>query len=234
VQSTNVEYIQFTEASIEQQLYDIGQRIERIHLDFEKPILSPSSRTTYIPSKHAAENVLFEVEYGLGSGMDPINRATTLFQAAGTGFYSKEYGRSQMPGMREGGLEEGRIEREQTRTVVWQRLYSESPLETVAMAEQLQEEGKTLVEILKFLTEQGYQIGAPMQPSAAPGPEAVRTPEEQALQLEKGGVPGQTPGLGDLTPEELQYLQMQMQSGQSAAALAAPPARTQVFTGTNQ
>jgi hypothetical protein len=232
-ESTNVEFIQAHLATIEEQLYEIGSEVDRTYLDFPKPLLHPSTRKDYTPGKHLDSKYHVSVSYGLGSGMDPLNRATFLFQAAGTGMLSREYARTQLPGMSEGYMEEGRIEREQTRTVVLQRLYSESPAETVAMALKLQEQGMTLPDVLSTLAEQGYQIGTPPPPTAAPGPEgAPMTAEQQALSMEKGGVPGQTQGLEGMTPEDMQYLQLLQQSGLSAAQTAASPARTQVFAGT--
>lgn len=231
VESTNVEYIQSHLASIEQQLYEIGFLVDETYMNFPKPLLHPSTKDSYVPSEDIAGRCYVQVSYGFGSGMAPENKATLLYQAAGTGFFSREYSRSQMPGMSEGYLEESRIEREQNRTVVWQRIFSESPLDTVARAWELQEEGKQLGEIVGILREEGLPLGTPQQVPVGAG--APATAEDQALALEKGGVPGQTPGLGELTPEEIAYLQLQMQSGQTAAAAAAPAARTQVFAGTS-
>lgn len=208
VENTNVEYLQQCVAALRRQICYIGLAVDRTYRDYEKPLLVPSTQETYTPSEDAMEFPHIEVTYGVGAGLDPYNRMTALFAAAGNRFISKEYGRSQLPGMTE-AFDQGRqINMETMEEVILSQIAGVSPLSTKArFVELYDEERQDLVKVMKRLRDEGFVLDPSefQQQALPPGPPAQQpTAEEQAYALEKGAAAQQGPvaGPGEVgTPE---------------------------------
>jgi hypothetical protein len=183
-------------------------------LNFTKPLLrSVGSKRSYNPGKDIdGKRVLF-VEYGAGAGLDRNSTDVRILQYRSASLISAEKALEETDFVSSPADELNRIELEEQRRIIMQRFEGDPtvPLDVLLQVYQYQRDnGGSLVDAAVAVK----ALGVTMSPTTAQPPTEGAAPEaapaepgEEAVALEKGGMPSGAPPIpGAFTPPPLQQV----------------------------
>ena len=167
-------------ASLRDQYNDICIKMERQHLDVEKPLYrSINGQKMYKPSEVFGETEFHEVTFGAGAGLDRLNQDSRVANHYTLGLISKETARGQIDYLADMTSEQEKSDRDAFAEAIKQRFLRDpsQPMSAVVQAFLMLEDGKSMTEALKkVLPDLQAQEQAMLQQGAGGIPEGQGLP----------------------------------------------------------
>jgi hypothetical protein len=177
-------------------------------LDYKKPLLSPAgNRKDYTPGSDIPEFIRLEMFHGYLSGIDVNNKTVRILQLQNGGLMSRETAVANLDPMAGADYraELDRIERDKVKDAFFQTGLAQAVQNGLDLSKVLvaMNDGADFMTALAAVMAeqqaqqqamQAAQQGAMPQGALPPG--APNEPGMQNLQMQKGAIPGQTPGVG--------------------------------------